>query len=212
MASCVALVVPLSVDAAQASTALPSGVDGDGYADLLVGAPEGVGGKGVRGGYVAVVPGGPGGVDTGAGSQVDQDSAGVPGAPEAGDRFGEVLRSADVDGDGHLDLAVSSSRQGEDEAGDVSVFSGSAEGLTPRPLNEPLTLEDSTEVIAAGDVNGDGYADVMAGVPGENTGNGAITLFYATADGLSGQGSLTFGGATLGLDGTSAEFGRGLSR
>ncbi|WDZ93576.1 VCBS repeat-containing protein [Nocardiopsis sp. HUAS JQ3] len=424
-------------------------MDGDGYADLLVGAPEGVGGNGVRGGYVAVAPGGSGGLDTGSGSQVDQSSAGVPGTPEAGDRFGEVVRSADVDGDGyadlivaapdedveehtdaglvqvvfgsadgvsetaiglhsprqergdtgfghalavgdldgdgyadvaisardhvvvlsgradlseaddpsvsafqatprpgdtvqaleaddidgdgHLDLVVSSSRQGEDPAGDVSVFAGSANGLTTRPLNEPFALDNSTSVIAAGDVNADGYADVVAapggghaarvlagsaegltsqgaeldeglgsdsvavgdidgdgyadivlgdvtveaadggadaggvdvlyggpdwldgreqsltqdsdavagaseagdemgaevtlidvngdghldlvaGVPGENTGNGAVTLLYATADGLTGQGSLTFGGATLGLDGTDAEFGRGLSR
>ncbi|WDZ93560.1 FG-GAP-like repeat-containing protein [Nocardiopsis sp. HUAS JQ3] len=449
MAVCTALFLPTVVSTAHAGTALPNDVDGDGYADLLVGAPEGVGGNGVRGGYVAVVPGGSGGVDTGAGSRVDQASAGVPGTPEAGDRFGEVVRSADmdgdgyadlivaapdedveehtdaglvqvvfgsatglsettiglhsprqergdtgfghalavgdldgdgyadaaisaqdhvvvlsgradlseaddpsvsaflaapspgdtvqaleaadIDGDGHLDLVVSSSRQGEDEAGDVSVFSGSADGLTPRLLNEPLTLEDSTAVIASGDVNGDGYADVVAvpgnghttrilagsaqgltgggttaeeelgsdsvavgdidndgyadivlgdttvetadggadaggvgvlyggpewldgreqsltqdspdvagvseagdemgaqvtlidvngdgyrdlvaGVPGENDGNGAITLLYATADGFTGQGSLTFGGATLGLDGTEAEFGRGLSR
>ncbi|MFC9086586.1 FG-GAP repeat protein [Nocardiopsis dassonvillei] len=62
------------------------------------------------------------------------------------------------------------------------------------------------------DVNGDGHRDLVAGAPGENTGNGAITLLYATADGLTGQGSLTFGGATPGLDGTEAEFGRGLSR
>lgn len=265
-AACAVLILPLAVSVAHAATALPNDVDGDGCADVVVRAQD----------QVVVLSGR---ADL---SQADDPSVSAfLATPSPGDTV-QALESADIDGDGHLDLVVSSSRQGEDEAGDVSVFPGSADGLTTRPLNEPLTLEDSTAVIAAGDVNGDGYADIVlgdttvetadggadaggvgvlyggpdwldgreqsltqdspdvagvseagdemgaevtlidvngdgyrdlvAGVPRENAGNGAVTLLYATADGLTGQGSLTFGGATLGLDGTEAEFGRGLSR
>lgn len=40
----------------------------------------------------------------------------------------------------------------------------------------------------------------------------SMMLAVAVWTGLTGPGSLTFGGATLGLAGTEAEFGRGLSR
>ncbi|MFC9086585.1 FG-GAP repeat protein [Nocardiopsis dassonvillei] len=158
---------------AHAGTALPNDVDGDGYAALLVGAPEGVGGNGVRGGYVAVVPGGSGGVDTGAGSRVDQGSTGVPGTPEAGDRFGEVLRSADVDGDGYADLIVAAPDEDVEEhtdAGLVQVVFGSAEGVseTAIGLHSPRQGRGDTgfgHALAVGDLDGDGYAACWATPP-----------------------------------------------
>lgn len=61
------------------------------------------------------------------------------------------------------------------------------------------------------DLNDDGLLDLVAGVPGENEGNGAITVLYADSEGLSGQDSQTFGGATMGIDGSGAEFGHDLS-
>ena len=60
------------------------------------------------------------------------------------------------------------------------------------------------------DLDGDGSLDLVAGVPGENDGNGAVTIIYNSSDGLSGEGSQTFGGATMGLNGTEAEFGAAL--
>lgn len=119
------------------------------------------------------------------------------------------------------DTTVETADGGAD-AGGVGVLYGGPNWLDGR---EQSLTQDSPDVAGATeagdemgaevtliDVNGDGYRDLVAGVPGENTGNGAITLLYATADGLTGPGSLTFGGATPGLDGTEAEFGRGLSR
>ncbi|PDP87833.1 hypothetical protein CQJ94_09925 [Glycomyces fuscus] len=119
------------------------------------------------------------------------------------------------------DTTVQAADGGADEGG-MDVLYGGPNWLDGREQSLTQDSPDVAGVSEAGDemgaevtlidVNGDGHRDLVAGVPGENTGNGAITLLYATADGLTGQGSLTFGGATLRLDGTSAEFGRGLSR
>ncbi|KIH96911.1 hypothetical protein LP52_21800 [Streptomonospora alba] len=426
--------------------------------DLVVGAPEGLGGNDVRGGYVDIIVTGPDGLDTSQATRIDQSSTGVGGAPEAGDRFGDVVRTADVDGDAyadhiiaapgedvqehtdaglvqivfgsaegptgtaltlhsprqdrgdthfgtalatadfdddgladvavgaqnqvtvlwgredldespsdppttvfnaapapadgvqalaaadidgdtHPDLAVSSARDGEAPGGDLQVFTGAdlkastaraGSITTPRPLNEPITLPEDTSDIAAGDIDADGHAevaavfddhagrvfdgtaaglgapgteldaelgsssvalgdidadghadiavgdaarasgadeanaggvdivyggpdgptgrrqsfqqsspgvagageagdrmgaevalldltgyghrDLVAGTPGENGGDGSIVVLYAADDGLSADGSQNFGSGTLGMDGSDAEFGRGLPR
>ncbi|MFD3684139.1 FG-GAP repeat protein [Nocardiopsis sp. NPDC058631] len=108
------------------------------------------------------------------------------------------------------------------DAGGVGVLYGGPEWLDGREQSLTQDSENVAGVSEAGDemgaevtlidVNGDGYLDLVAGVPGENEGSGAITLLYASGGGVSGVGSLTFGGATLGLEGSGAEFGRGLSR
>ncbi|PDP87832.1 hypothetical protein CQJ94_09920 [Glycomyces fuscus] len=140
-------------------------LDGDGYADVAISAQDHVG---ILSGRADL-------------SEADDPSVSAfLATPSPGDTV-QALEAADIDGNGHLDLVVSSSRQGEDGAGDVSVFAGSADGLAARPLNEPLTLEDFTAVIAAGDVNADGYADVVAA-----PGNGhTIRILAGSAQGLT---------------------------
>ncbi|MFF6995205.1 FG-GAP-like repeat-containing protein [Streptomyces sp. NPDC008313] len=104
-------------------------VTGDGYADIALGiSGEDVGDVADAGSF-ALVPGGPSGV-TGAGTQVfHQNTAGVPGAVEAGDAFGAATALLDVDGDGHRDLAVSSIAE-NDQNGAVWVLRGASTGLT----------------------------------------------------------------------------------
>ncbi|MEW2162012.1 FG-GAP and VCBS repeat-containing protein [Streptomyces sp. NPDC007084] len=104
-------------------------VTGDGYADIALGiAGEDVG-KVANAGSVALVHGGPSGV-TGAGTQVfHQDTAGVPGVAESGDRFGVATALLDVDGNGRRDLAASSTAENA-SAGAVWVLRGTKTGLT----------------------------------------------------------------------------------
>ncbi|MFJ4711410.1 FG-GAP repeat protein [Streptomyces sp. NPDC088785] len=103
-------------------------VDGDGYADLAVGAPGEAIGSVAGAGNVWVLRGGSGGL-TGAGAQsVNQGSAGVPGANEASDLFGAAVRLADVNRDGRADLVVGAGGENSDD-GAVTVLRGSAAGV-----------------------------------------------------------------------------------
>ncbi|MER6117743.1 esterase [Streptomyces sp. NPDC001743] len=107
--------------------------NGDGYEDVLIGAPGGtVGGK-KGAGYVTVQYGGPDGISTTRGAVLSQNTTGVPGAAEAGDGFGAALTTGDLDGDGYDDAVVG--LPGEDlepvtDAGAVVVLWGTAQGLT----------------------------------------------------------------------------------
>ncbi|WFB11257.1 VCBS repeat-containing protein [Streptomyces sp. LX-29] len=103
-------------------------VTGDGYADLAVGVPfEAVGSKSAAG-SVVLLKGGRGGL-RGTGAQAfDQDTRGVPGVAEAGDRFGGAVRLLDVTKDGKAELAVSAPR--ENRTGSVWSLRGTAAGLT----------------------------------------------------------------------------------
>ncbi|MFI6878516.1 FG-GAP-like repeat-containing protein [Streptomyces sp. NPDC050400] len=106
-------------------------LDDDGFDDIAVGAPgETV--SGVKGTGSVVVLKGRSGYDL-DGRAYHQATTGVPGAAEAGDRFGSSVRFKDVNGDGRADLAIGAS--GEDigtkaDAGAVTVLRGSSPYLT----------------------------------------------------------------------------------
>ncbi|MFD0415477.1 FG-GAP repeat protein [Streptomyces sp. NPDC127108] len=110
-------------------------VDGDGYADVAVGAPaEDVDGR-VATGAVTLLKGSASGL-TGAGAQaLNQSTAGVPGAAEDDDRFGSAVRVQDTDGDGRAEVVVAAA--GEDvfpgarwSDGSDWVLRGSSAGVT----------------------------------------------------------------------------------
>lgn len=97
----------------EAGTSLAEGdTDGDGYADLLVGAPGGAG-------RARLLHGSAGGLTATGAVTFVQGSGGVPGAAEAGDRFGSAVTLTDLDGDGAADAAFGA--EGEN-AGDGTVM------------------------------------------------------------------------------------------
>ena len=180
--------------------------DGDGFADLAVGVPGEDVGAVVDAGAANVLYGGaqgPGGW-SGPGSQLFTQS-GAGGRAEAGDLFGDVVAVGNFNGDGFGDLAVGA--RGENvgsvrDAGAVSVLYGSAGGLTSGgsqlfTQNSPgvgssAEVDDSFgAALAAGDFNGDGFADLAVGVPLEVgfVRSGAVNVLYGSATGLSGFGS-----------------------
>ncbi|MFE2745685.1 FG-GAP repeat protein [Streptomyces scopuliridis] len=78
--------------------------DGDGYADLAIGAPGEDIGSVADAGALWVLRGSPGGLTTVRSRDSNQNSPNVPGAAEKGDRFGGQVRLVDPNRDGKFGL------------------------------------------------------------------------------------------------------------
>jgi hypothetical protein len=94
---------------------------------------------------------------------VSQASAGVPGADETDDFFGEVRTAADFNKDGYGDLAVSAN--GEDVGkkknnGTVTILWGSSKGLSGGTTLPAKGGSGLARDFATGDFNGDGKPDL----------------------------------------------------
>jgi len=197
----------------QFAAALTSGdFDGDGHADLVIGIPNedgGPGGDAVDSGKVAVLHGAADGFDFDHPRFFAQDDILGPETSEAGDLFGGSVAAGDFDGDGFDDLAVGSF--GEfvtgPRDGAAVVLVGSAAGLTAErhrgiaagldgwPGNATEHDRRLAFSIAAGDFDGDGYADLALGAPLEDfdaqQDSGAELVIYGSlfADGFETEGT-----------------------
>ncbi len=171
-------------------------VNGDGYPDVAVGAPYHSTAS-VRAGKVYVFYGGPGGL----GSQ--------PAWTSSGDDFNRALfgysvaAAGDVDGDGYADLLVGAPGHptANANAGKAYLYRGSGNGLLPNPSwtssgDDRAGAFFGTAVAGVGDVNKDGFADVLVGAPAESFEQGPVS-------GESGKAFLYLGGRS-GLSTTPA--------
>jgi uncharacterized repeat protein (TIGR01451 family) len=154
-------------------------VNGDGYADVFVGAPGYI----TNTGRAYLYLGGPSGLS-------DVPSVTLAGENEM-DYFGRGGTAGDVNGDGYGDVVIGAANYpGGTAEGKVYVYHGSATGLSVTPAST-ATGENAGDNFGvslgiAGDVNGDGYADVVIGASvygGAN--NGRIYVYYGSAVGLS---------------------------
>jgi len=202
--------------------------NGDGFDDLAVGVPDEAIGSRSDAGLVHILFGSLSGLSA-AGSQVwHQDSAGIAGSVESGDRLGAALAAGDIDEDGNDDLIVG--LPGEDlivgsdniiDAGMALVLFGSALGLAAN--GHELWHQASTGVggspeegdgfgaaFAIGDFDGDGNDDVAVGVPGEDIGTtadaGLLNVLFGANGGLTGGPGMVLRQGSSGLPG-SAEAG-----
>nr|WP_240979289.1 FG-GAP repeat protein [Streptomyces sp. HNM0574] len=139
--------------------------------------------------FSALTPGGPDGFGT-------PDATALPGIDHA--------TTGDVDGDGSTDIVLR--RHPEDSApdsaveGPVEVFHGGKDGPGKGGSRHTVLDQDTAGVpgrtrdgddfgasLAAGDVDGDGAADVAVGAPGRDEGAGAVILLRGGRDGLTGE-------------------------
>jgi hypothetical protein len=193
------------------SVAAAGDVNGDGFGDLLVGASSAA--PGARNG-------------AGAASLFLGSAAGLASPPQrviygalAGDRLGSSVSAAgDVNGDGYGDVAIgafSATIGGRAGAGSVSIFHGSATGITAvatRTLSGPAAGDFFGWAISSGDVNGDGFSDIVVGAPSTNAGAmnnaGAFMVWHGSMTGIGASPSRTvFGGAAFDFLGRSVTAG-----
>ncbi len=182
-------------------------VNGDGFPDAVVGAPD-YDGTFANEGRVFVFLRTPSGL-------VSAPSQSFSGG-QAGAGLGHSLAGAgDVDLDGYKDVVLGAPGydDGQTDEGRAIVLKGSASGLIAPPLWTASGDQDTAafgSAVAAADVNGDGYSDVLIGAPGypdAGSAVGAAFLFRGSAAGpepaagwtrLGDQPLARFGGAVAG--------------
>jgi len=204
----------------------PGDFNGDGFADLAVGAPGESVGTLAFAGAVNVLYGSPSGL-TATGSQLfTQDSAGIGSSAEEFDDFGVALAAGDFDADGVDDLAIGADGEvvaGMFSAGAINTLYGSPGGLTgtgsqlfhQNIAGVPDTAEQTDLfgfALAAGDFDADAADDLAIGVPGETLADGvpfagAVNVLYGSAGaGIVVAGSQIFDQDSPGVGSSVEEF------
>ncbi|MFE7841675.1 FG-GAP-like repeat-containing protein [Streptomyces sp. NPDC057474] len=201
-------------------------VNRDGFGDLVIGDPSDTtvdgtprGGTGHKGGQIVIWPGGANGIDrTAAPIVIHQDTAGVPGAAEAGDSFGADVSVADTDGDGYGDLAVGvpGEKIGSARlAGSVVLIPGGPAGptgagsrvITQNSPGVPGVVEREDRfgaTVRLAEHTKDGRPELVVGAPsedapGDNGEMGGIWVFKGTKTGPSLSSSYSVMGKAAGL-------------
>jgi hypothetical protein len=172
-------------------------VNGDGIADLAVAAAGANNGNGRV--YVfhgaANLPTGPA-----------QASTVLIGSDGNSTYFGRPTCAGDVNGDGYADLVVGES-QFNGGTGRFYLYYGGASGLHSQPDfhadgSDGNQAGFATAPATAGDVNGDGYADVLIPADGAAAGAGRVYVYFGSASGLQATPMLLSA-----PDGTGSAFG-----
>lgn len=148
--------------------------NGDGYSDLAVGAS-----RSNAHGAVYVYLGS-------ASGPANTPTVTLSGSTENLALYGGSLAAGDLDADGDSDLVIGASGVGS-FTGRVYVHNGTQSGLA---TTSSLTLDRAeggqfgAAVAIAGDLDGDGYADLAAGAPAVDNGTGIAVVYRTGAAGV----------------------------
>ncbi|TGK26013.1 FG-GAP and VCBS repeat-containing protein [Leptospira stimsonii] len=174
-------------------------VNGDGITDI---AASGYVGSGIA----QIYHGGTGGV-----SPTPNTSIVGPGT-----NFGSAIRLGDLNGDGFSDLIVNGNTYSS-SSGRLWIFHSGPSGITATNTAAPtLTLTGASPndtfgiSMETGDINGDGFEDLIAASPGYSGSNGRVYTFHGSSSGLTAV-SVSGANQTLTASSAAESFGGSLA-
>ncbi|TQE15995.1 integrin-like protein [Streptomyces ipomoeae] len=193
-----------------AASALAAGdFDGDGLDDLALGECREIADENIddpcgpesyaKGGGIHILYGDKNGSFGYHAQTLNQDTVGVYGVAEDGDRFGASLAVLDWNGDGRDDLIAGAPGEAigtRRSAGAATLLLGHSSGIVD-PYGEATSVQYHQnrprvpgvaeagdrfgEAVATADYDKDGTPDTAVGAPGENTRSGGVWLFPRTS-------------------------------
>jgi len=170
--------------------------NGDGYVDLVIGAP----GYSSNTGKIYLYNGSASGLSTTI-SLTRQGSS--------GDGLGYSVAVSDFNGDGYADVAVGSYIYSS-STGRVGVFYGGSSGIdvsVTAVATGPTSDSYFGSTMAAGDANNDGHADLAVGARGYSSDTGQVTVCHGSSSGISTTASRTLTGTSNSRFGKALAFG-----
>ncbi|WP_061249507.1 Ig-like domain-containing protein [Leptospira alstonii] len=186
-------------------------INGDGYADLVVGAPTSNAGAGANQGRVYIFHSD----NTGAGinaTTIAAASTTINGEATT-NVFGASVATGNINGDGAVDIyddVVIAAPNYNTGKGRVYIYHGANGGVNPVAANATRTHATANEYfgysIATGYLNSDNFADIVVGAAGANVNKGKIFTFNSAGAGGIATGT-SAGIATV--DGLTASDGLG---
>src|SRR3989339_1302691 len=182
------------------SVASAGDVNGDGFADVIVGA-KGADGGGVNRGQAYIYYGGA--------SMNNTADVTFTGAANSDWLGFSVAPAGDVNGDGYADVIVGALYASTNNGQAYIYYGGASMNNTADVTFTGAADNDSFgfSVAPAGDVNGDGYNDVIVGAKDASSTNGQAYIYYGGAS-MNNTADVTFTGVAaaddFGIDVASA--------
>jgi hypothetical protein len=168
-------------------------VNGDGYGDILIGA-YGYSNIQSQEGRVYLFYGSSSGLSVSPAWSKESNVANA--------FFGfSVAGAGDINGDGYSDIVVGAYGESS-SAGAAYIFKGSSAGLLTAPATIVTGLSGGNNfgysVAGAGDVNGDGFCDIVIGAYAASSFAGAAYIFHGSITGLSTSPAIALNGLSMG--------------
>lgn len=164
-------------------------INGDGFADVVVGASR-YNVPGVSTGRAYVFMGSSSGITASSAANANAIISGEA----AGNLFGTAIALGDINGDGYCDTVIGGFNYSGGQ-GRVYIFYGNAVGLSTQNASSANSIITGAAAdqfgfpVAMGDLNGDGYQDIVVSAAQYNAGTvqGRVYVYYGAAAGIGSQ-------------------------